>query len=105
MSTEIVFAVYRPHPGREAELERLVRSHVPMLRDLDLVTAREPVIVRARDGALVEVFEWASPESARLAHEVPAVVRVWEQMGAVAEFGTLAALPEAGEEFPHLRPL
>lgn len=105
MKPEIVFALYRPHAGRDAELRRLIAQHLPVLRRLELVTDRPAILVRARDGTYVEVFEWRTEESARLAHEHPEVAKVWEAMGAVADFPTLDSLGEAKERFSHFEPV
>ena len=43
----LVIAMYRPHPGREDELENLIRKHVPTLRDLELATSRPPILARS----------------------------------------------------------
>jgi hypothetical protein len=48
MSGVIVIVAYRPKPGKETELLELVRSRVPTLRKENLVTGREPTIMRAR---------------------------------------------------------
>lgn len=105
MKPEIVFALYRPHAGRDAELRHLIAQHLPVLRRLELVTDRPAILVRARDGTYVEVFEWRTEESARLAHEHPEVAKVWEAMGAVADFPTLDSLGEAKERFSHFEPV
>ena len=102
---EVVFAVYRPHPGKGRELEALVAQHVPTLRQLELVTDRAPIVVRAEDGTVVEVFEWRSNAAARRAHELPAVARIWEAMELVADFATLGSLAEAKHTFPHFDPV
>jgi hypothetical protein len=105
MKPEVVFALYRPHAGKDAELRRLIAQHLPVLRRLELVTDRPALLVRAKDGTYVEVFEWRSEESARLAHEHPEVASVWEAMGAVADFPALDSLAEAKERFSHFEPV
>lgn len=104
MKPEVVFALYRPHPGKDAELRKLIREHLPVLHRLELVTERPTLLLRAKDGTYIEVFEWRSAESARVAHEHPEVARVWEGMGQIADFLSLDALPEAKEPFCHFEP-
>lgn len=104
MPTEIVFAAYRPHPGKSEALTPLVREHLPTLRKLGLATDREGMLVRAKDGTWIEVFEWSSAEAARNAHEHPAVARIWEAMGKVCDFVSLASLEEAAKPFAHFAP-
>jgi hypothetical protein len=105
MSAQVVFALYRPHPGKDAELRRLIARHLPVLRRLELVTERPAILVRAKDGTYIEVFEWRTEESAKLAHEHPEVARVWEAMAQVAEFPALESLEEAKERFSHFEPI
>ena len=57
MSGVIVIVAYRPKPGKKTKLLELVRNRVPTLRREDLVTDREPTIMRARDGTIIEVSE------------------------------------------------
>jgi hypothetical protein len=105
MKPEIVFALYRPHPGKDAELRLLIAQHLPVLRRLELVTERPAILVRAKNGTYVEVFEWRNEESATLAHEHPEVARVWEAMAEIADFPTLDSLTEARERFSHFEPV
>lgn len=102
---EVVFALYRPHAGKSKELEAIVRKHMPTLRELELVTDRPSVLVRAKDGTLIEVFEWRSNAAARKAHELPEVARIWEAMGKVADLPSLDSLEEAKHRFPHFQPI
>src|SRR5438270_371709 len=79
MAGIVVIVAYRPKPGHEAELLDLVRSRVPTLRNEDLVTDRVPVIVRARNGTIVEVSEWKSGEAIEAAHRNPRVLAMWDK--------------------------
>ena len=69
MSGVIVIVAYRPKPGKETELLELVRNRVPTLHKENLVTARTPVIMHARDGTIIEVSEWKSQEAIDAAHK------------------------------------
>lgn len=102
---EIVFALYRPHPGKADELRKIVRDHVPALQRLELATPRAPIACAAQDGTIIEIFEWADGEAADRAHEHPEVAMIWEKIGAVADFSTLDDLPESKRPFSHFRPL
>jgi hypothetical protein len=64
-----VIVAYRPNPGKETELLKLVRNRVPTLRNQGLVTDRKPTIMRARDGTIIEVSEWKSQEAIDAAHK------------------------------------
>lgn len=101
----IVFALYRPHPGNEAEMLSLVRQHYPALRSARLVTARVPIVARSANGTFVEVFEWADQASHRQAHENPDVSAIWKRMAEIGEMPKLGTLPECAETFPHFDPV
>jgi extradiol dioxygenase family protein len=105
MASEIVIAAYKPHAGKDDAFVALLSSHVPTLWRLGLVTNRAPIVSKAADGTYLEVFEWKSELSAGEAHEHPAVARVWEAMGAIADFVRLDQLSESHEEFPHFAPV
>ena len=96
----IVIAVYTPKPGSEAALA----DHVPHLRRLDLVTEREPILMKARDGSFVEVFEWRSQNAIDRAHQMPEVGDLWARFAAVCDYRPIGALPEASELFSPFSP-
>lgn len=98
---EVVIALYTPKQGKQNELEALVRKHFPILQEYGLTTERKPFIGRSENGTILEVFEWASREKAKQAHDHPAVAQIWEAMAMVCEFGKLEQLPEAKNMFPH----
>lgn len=105
MSPEIVIAMYRPHEGKDAELRDLIREHLPTMRRLGLITERPSILCRSANGTYLEIFEWTSIDAARQAHEHPEVARVWEAMGAIADFPSLATMEESGRRFPHFAPV
>lgn len=96
----VVIACYRPKKGKGEELLALVREHVLCLREVGLVTDRAPVTMRASDGTVLEVFEWASPGAIDRAHTDPAVQDLWRRFDEVAEFVNLADVPGANAPFP-----
>jgi hypothetical protein len=103
---EIVLALYRPKPGREAELAAIVDTHVLELRKLGLVTDRAPIVARSRaDGTIIEAFEWASAEAIERAHRDPTVQAIWARFGEYADYPTLGQLAEAGVTFAGFEPL
>lgn len=101
----IVIVAYRPKPGREGELERLCAEHVPLLRSEELATGRNPVLMKAADGTLVEVFEWASGEAIEAAHRNPAVQGLWARFAKVCEYVPVASVPEASRLFSEFSPV
>ena len=105
MAGIVVIVAYRPKPGREKELLEIVRTRVPTLRKEGLVTNRAPVIMRARDGTIVEVSEWKSPEAIDAAHRNPNVLAMWKKFFATCECVPLKTLVEAEEMFPGFQPV
>ena len=101
----MVLVAYRPYTGAEQQLLELIREHVPILRQEGLATDFTPFVMRAADGTLVEVFEWASEKAIASAHNNPAVQALWERFGAVCEYTPLAALPECQGPFATFEPI
>src|SRR5881392_1504188 len=104
MSGVCVIVAYRPKPGKENELLEFVRNRVPTLRKESLVTDRKPVIMRARDGTIIEVSEWKSREAIDAAHRNPNVLAMWEKFFAVCYCVPLNTLPEAADMFAGFTP-
>ncbi len=105
MSEQIVIAMYRPDEGKRQDMLDYVKDHVGTLREYELVTDRPSLLMEAADGTLLEIFEWVSGEAAASAHEHPAIAKIWEGMGTVGSFSTLASLKESGSTFPHFTPV
>jgi len=96
----MVMALFRPKPGKEADLMACMRDHLPVLRGQGLATERPSLILRAGDGTLVEVFEWVSQAAIDAAHTNPEVGKLWGRYAACCDYVTLADLPEARDMFP-----
>ena len=105
MSGICVIVAYRPKPGKEEELLAIVRSRVPTLRKEGLVTDRVPVLMRAKNGTLIEVSEWKSREAIDAAHKNPTVLALWNKFFAVCDCVPLETLPESSEMFAGFEPL
>ena len=101
----IVIAAYSPREGREKDLQALIREHVPTLRRLRLATDRPVIAMRAGDGTVLEIFEWASQAAIEAAHAEPAVLELWERFGELAEYRILAELTEIQQMFAEFEPL
>ncbi len=94
-----VIVAYRPKSGKEVELLEVVRSRVPTLRKESLVTDRAPIIMRAKDGTIVEVSEWKSREAIEAAHQNKNVHALWNKFFALCDCVPLKTLAEAEEMF------
>ncbi len=105
MKGVIVIVAYRPKPGKERELLELVRNRVPILRKENLATDREPTIIRARDGTIVEVSKWKSQEAIDAAHKNANVLAMWDKFFAICDCLPLNTLDEAKEMFAGFEPI
>lgn len=101
----IAIVAYRPMPGKMGELERLVRRHHQRLAACGLVTERAPIMMRARDGTVVEVFEWASAQAIAAAHDHPLVRQMWAEFEGICAYVPLTELEEAQALFAEFEPL
>lgn len=98
---ETVMATYRVIPAQEDAFRALLQRHVPTLRELGLAAETPVQIFRyEQDGGpvYVEVFDWKTADSARVAHETPGVMAIWEPMGELVE--ERGGRPKM--EFPHV---
>ena len=100
----IVIVAYKPKPGKEADLLQLTREHVPLLRAEGLATGHPVTACQAKDGTIVEVFEWADGGVER-AHTNPVVMKLWERYAAACDIVPLTSLPEASTMFASFTPL
>jgi quinol monooxygenase YgiN len=105
MAGVCVIVAYRPKAGKEKDLLALVRARVPTLAREGLVTDRPPVIMRARDGTIIEVSEWKSREAIDAAHKNPNVLAMWEKFFALCDCVPLKTLPETEEMFAGFEPI
>jgi quinol monooxygenase YgiN len=101
----ISVACYKPRPGCEQALLDLVHNHLPPLRAEGLVTQRTPIVMRAADGTIVEIFEWVSQEAIAGAHKNPAVLDLWKRFEAVCWYETPSNLAEFQNMFGHFEPV
>ena len=102
MKPETVICVYRVKRGQEKPFELLLKRHWPTLQRQGLVTDEPSRIFRALAGdpMYFEIFTWLDGHTPHRAHEIPAVMEIWEAMGLLTESrpsGTNAM------EFPHVK--
>ena len=105
MEGVVCIVAYRPKPGREKELVEIVRNRVPVLRMEHLVTDRAPVLMRAKDGTIIEVSEWKSKKAIEEAHKNPRVLAMWDKFFAVCDCVPLKTVAEAETMFAGFEPL
>jgi hypothetical protein len=101
----IVIAAYKPKPGKEAGLRQLMQQHLPILKGEGLVTDRQSIMMEAKDGSIVEVFEWISDEAIKQAHTNPAVLKMWQEYSEVCDYIPVGELDETKILFSPFEPL
>lgn len=101
---KIVIATYKPKPGKEALLDRLVKDHVKVLRNQGLATLRPPMIMKSADGTVVEVFEWISKQAIEEAHNNKDVQEYWDRYRDVCDIIPVSDLIEANTSFSEFSP-
>ena len=101
----IVIACYKPKPGKNDELRALMPAHLSTLRGEGLVTDRESIMMEAKDGTILEVFEWKSTEAIEAAHSNPVVGEMWKRYAEVCDFVPVGQVEEAMEMFSQFTPL
>lgn len=104
-TANLVIVAYRPKPGKNEKLKKLVANHVPDLARLGFVTDRKPVIVEATDGTIIEVFEWLSVEAIEQAHSHPGVHKIWGDFAECCDHVPLNTIAEAADLFAGFKPL
>lgn len=105
MPGQFVIAVYKYHDGQEQAFLKLLKSHEPTLREQGLVSDHPFLILKAENNHILEIFEWLEEGAAGKAHSNPAVTKLWEEMGAIADFPALESLSEVKTRFPHFQGL
>lgn len=101
----VVIVAYQPKAGKEAELAALMETHVARLRAENLVTDREPVLMKSENGTIIEVFEWISKDAIESAHSNAVVQTMWQEYADVCDYVTLSQLPESQNMFAEFSPL
>jgi len=101
----MVIACYKPKEGKQGTLLEIVRRHVPILRMQGLVTDRKPLVLRAKDGTILEVFEWRSRDAIDAAHRNTGVKELWARFADACDHVPLGSLSEATEMFAEFAPV
>ena len=101
----IVIVAYKPLAGKENELDALMQTHVDILRQEGLATSRKSIVMRAKDGTVIEVFEWKSAEAIQQAHNNPAVQKMWQAFGQVCTYVPVSEVKETNDLFAEFTPI
>ena len=95
----ISIAAFKPKPGMEDQLLKVIDDRVPLLRELGMVTDRPPIGMRSNDGVIIHISEWVDDQAIAKAHSNPDVLALWERFGACCEYVKLDSLLESHDDF------
>lgn len=96
---QISMAAFMPKAGQESELLKVIADRLPLLRRLGMATDREPILMRSKDGVVIQVSEWVDDEAIRKAHETPEVLELWKRFDACSTYVKLDSLAESHDDF------
>ena len=97
--SRFVIVAYRPKPAMDEALMAAVSKHISVLKTGGFVTDRAAYVMKAKDGTILEVFEWKSAEAISQAHSHPAVQALWGEFGAACDYVPLNTVPESQNMF------
>lgn len=100
----IVIACYKPKFGKEKMLDELMKTHLAILHSQNLVTKRDSIMMKAKDGTVIEVFEWISQEAIDKAHTNPVVLEMWRKYAEACDYIPVEQVPEAARLFSGFTP-
>ena len=60
--------------------------------------------MQAKDGTMIEVFEWKSKEAIDRAHVNPRVQKMWDEFSRVCDYVPIAQVEEAAGLFSEFTP-
>jgi hypothetical protein len=101
----ISIACYKPKEAKEEGLLKAVKDHIPVLFKEGLVTDRKSIVMRAKNGTIIEVFEWKSTKAIEDAHNNPAVQELWKVFNDVCTYEKLETLEETKDMFAGFEPV
>jgi hypothetical protein len=104
MQPRIVIVAYKPKAGKAEALQQLIRTHLSILKSLDLVTDRAFILMEAKDGTIIEVFEWKSTSAIEQAHAHPEVLQMWGRYAEVCDYVPIGKVEEAANLFSEFTP-
>ena len=104
MEERIVIVAYKPKAGKAEALKQLMREHLSVLKSQNLVTNRASIIMEAKDGTIIEVFEWKSKSAIEQAHSNPVVLKMWEKYAESCEYIPVGQVEETTKLFSEFTP-
>ncbi|SRR5258706_15723894 len=104
MEERIVIVGYKPKAGKVETLRKLMREHLSILKNQNLVTDRASIIMEATDGTIIEVFEWKSQSAIDQAHTNAEVVKMWGKYAEACDYIPVGKVEETASLFSSFKP-
>ncbi|MEP6513876.1 MAG: hypothetical protein ABJA79_08400 [Parafilimonas sp.] len=104
MEERIVIVAYKPKEGKAETLRQLMREHYSILKSENLVTDRASVMMEAKDGTIIEVFEWKSKSAVEQAHTNPVILEMWGKYAEACDYIPVGKVEEASNLFSDFTP-
>ena len=104
MEERIVIVAYKPKEGKAHVLQQLMREHLSILKNQNLVTERDSIIMEAQDGTIIEVFEWKSKSAIEQAHTNPVVLEMWGKYAEACDYIPVGQVAETKQLFSDFSP-
>lgn len=104
MNGRIVIATYKPKEGKAEALKSLMRAHLSILKSQGLVTERASIMMEAKDGTIIEVFEWKSKKVIENAHTNPVILEMWGKYAEVCDYIPISQVKETASMFAEFTP-
>lgn len=104
MDERIVIVCYKPKAGKKEALRQLMKEHLLILKQQGLVTERASIMMEAKDGTIIEVFEWKSKSAIEKAHTNPVILEMWGKYAEACEYIPIGNIEEAANLFSDFSP-
>jgi hypothetical protein len=95
--SKIALIVYKPRQDHTQDLIDSLLQNIPVMRKLGLVTYREQIVAKAKDGSIVQIFEWVEDDSQEQAMAHPVVQEMWINVSKISDFQKPMAVAEFQE--------
>lgn len=101
----IVIVAYKPFLDKESELEKLIETHWDILNNEGLVSNRKSIIMKAKNGTIIEIFGWQSKDAMESAHSNETVQNMWAEYSKVCEYIPISEVQESQQLFSEFTPV
>lgn len=100
----IVIGAYKPNAGKTKALAKMLETHVDSLRLEGFATARNHILMQAKDGTFIEIYEWVSANSHQMAIRNTVISGIWGEMDKICTYIPASRVPELDNLFSEFIP-